>query len=109
MHYRTPSKRQRVWSAVFWTLGLCAAICALAWPSVLQRVPHSRWVLGLLSLWCFALSGYLCGAWAAFADVIREDWFNDDDDDFHNGLTMRCSERRRAVAVAIAAPRGRRR
>jgi len=21
--------------------------------------------------------------WAAFADVIREDWFNNDDDDFH--------------------------
>ena len=27
----------------------------------------------------------------------------------HGGLTMRCSERRRAVAVAIGAPRGRRR
>jgi hypothetical protein len=83
MHYQTPSKRQRVWSGALWILGLCAAVAAFAWPPVIERIAHYRWVLGLFSVWCFALSGYLSGFWGAFADAIREDWFDDDDDDFH--------------------------
>jgi len=76
--------RQRVWSGAFWILGLCAAVATLIWPPVLEHIAHSRWVLCLFSAWCFAFSGYLSGMWAAVADVIREDWFrNDDDDDFH--------------------------
>ena len=63
--------RQRVWSGVFLVIGLCAAVAALAWPACVERIAQSRWVLGLFSAWCFAFSGYLSGAWAAFADAIR--------------------------------------
>jgi hypothetical protein len=67
-----------------WILGLCSAVAAFVWLPPLQAIAHSRWVLGLFSLWCFALSGYLVGLFAAIADAAREDWFrNDDDDDFH--------------------------
>ena len=83
MHYRTLTMRQRVWSGAFWVVGLSAAVAALAWPPFVERISHSRWVLGLFSAWCFAFSGYLCGAWAAFADAFHEDWFKNDDDDFH--------------------------
>jgi len=79
MHYQTPSKRQRVWSGAFWIVGFCLGITAfLCW----RIVPYD-WVLGLLSLWCFSLSAYLSGFVAAFVQVIHEDWFHDDDDDFH--------------------------
>ena len=82
--HRTPSTRQRVWSGAFGVIGLCAAVAALAWPPFVERIAHSRSVLGLFSGWCFAFSGYLSGMWAAFADAISEDWFNNnDDDDFH--------------------------
>ncbi len=79
MRYHTPSMRQRVWSGVFWLIGFCAGVAALPWPFAIQGVAQFRWVLGLFSLWCFALSGYLSGFWAALAQV----WFNNDDDDFH--------------------------
>ena len=75
--------RRRVWSGVHWVVGLSAAVAAVVWPPFVERIAHSRWVLGLFSAWCFGLSGYLCGMWAAFADAIREDWFKNDDDDFH--------------------------
>jgi len=83
MHYQTPSKRHRAWGGALWILGFCAEVSALVWPPVVERIAHSRWGLGLLAVWCFALSGHLSGCWAAFADAFREDWDKNDDDDLH--------------------------
>ncbi len=81
MYYQTPSRRQRVWSGAFWFVGLFAAIAALVWSPSIERVVHSRWVLGAVCILCFVWSGWLCGFWAAVADAIEE-WFKNDDDNF---------------------------
>jgi hypothetical protein len=76
--------RERVWSGAFWLLGLSAAIAAF----VSFRISSRSWILVgmfvLLSVWCFGVSGYLSGAWAAFLDI-RDDWLRSDDDDDSGG------------------------
>ena len=86
-----PSKSQRIWlSLFFWLLGMCAAICTIGWWPAVQHIAGSRIALGLFSVWCFVLWGFILGSRALlltlrpFAEVDREGlWPPDDDDDFH--------------------------